>query len=236
MLSILGKFENGNLEGIDALQGCAIQCDQSSTLSADFQLKFVTLNYFRSVLNTFPASDSRFPIVIELQRELKSLLKSKAAFLAEFKFFPEGRALLQQNLNGNLNEFSVVEGSFLDELLKETRKTEVTKLKGLVKNDDQLCDLTEGNFIKSLIPLQMSIIQNLTERSNLSESETDFLCKEIDYLIEFKYKNDSVAQSQLLDCLFKISSELTAETIEIICKCKKGAISAAQRTFLLNSS
>jgi hypothetical protein len=245
LLSLLGKCEkyqnSGNLEGIDALKGCAIK--QNFTAS-EFHMKFIVLNYFRSVLNTFTDDFSRLPLLIKIQLELKEILKMKPAFLSEFKFFPECHALIQLNSeigsNGDFEDLSVDEGSFLDELLKETLKPE-NRLKNFpsdTKNRNQLCELNETTFQRSLVPFCIETVSNL-------KNVPEFLYKEIDCLIEFNYKNDIDAQKLLLDYLFKsftsydeidANANIIEDVINIICKCKREAISSEQKATLIKLS
>ena len=241
LLSLLGKYEkyqnSGNLEGIDALQSCAIKNNLITRTSSNFHMKFIVLNYFRTVLNTFSDNFSRLPVLIKIQQELKETLKMKPAFLSEFKLFPECHALIPSG-NEEFLDFSIEEGGdfpFLDEILKETRKSENRlKLQSAAfdnKNQQQLFDLNEINFQRSLVPFSIETISNI---NNVPE----FLYKEIDCLIEFNYKNDIEAQRQLLACLFKTISdeEISINFIEIICKCKREAISAAQKATLIKIS
>lgn len=232
LLSLLGKYEkyqnSGNLEGIDALQGCAIKKKLSGS---DFHMKFIVLNYFRTVLNTFSDNFSRLPVLIKIQQELNETLKMKPAFLSEFKLFPECHALIPSGGEDCL-DFSIEEGSFLDEILKETSKSE-NRLKhpAAFNNKNQLCDLNETNFQRSLVPLSIETISNI-------KNVPEFLYKEIDCLIEFNYKSDIESQSQLLDFLFKTISdgEISIKFIEIICKFKREAISEVQKETLIKLS
>ena len=237
LLSLLGKYEkyqnSDNLEGIDALQGCAIK---QNLIISGFHMKFVILNYFRTVLNTFSDNFSRLPTVMKIQQELKEILKLKPPFLSEFKLFPECHALVQLNNDktGEFDDFSIEEGSFLDEILKETRKSE-NRLKHVADNKNQLFDLNEANLQRSLIPFSIETIYNL-----INENVWEFLYMEIDCLIEFNYKNDIEAQKRLLECLFKTEplseGPISIEVIELICKCKREAISASQKSILIKLS
>lgn len=238
LLSLLGKFEKyqnaGNLEGIDALQGCALK--SGDLTMDDFHFKFIALNYFRTILNTFTDSSSRLKLVIKINQELKETLKMKPAFLSEFKFFPECHALIQLNSKNQVEDFSVAEGSFLDELLKETRKPENrSKLTGGTESKNQLYDLNEANLQKSLVPLGIETISNITSSA---ENVSEFLYREIEGLIELNYKNDVEVQRQLMECLFKISGceTLSIPFIELICKFKREAISSSQTALLIKLS
>lgn len=236
LLSIMGRFElyqnSGNLEGIDALQGCAVQFDREASSSDIFRTNFIALNYFRTVLNVF-CDTSRLEVVIELQQQLKDLIRSKPAYLAEFKLFPECHALIQTTTTDRpvSEEISVPEGSFLDELLQEARKPEnrLGRTSNFCESKTQLYELNEICFKKSLVPLEISLIEKIIE------SQPKFLesiYKEIDFLIEFHYQNDLGAQGRLLDCLLKISVDFTC-VIETICKVKRESISNTQKQILL---
>lgn len=242
LLSILGKFEKyqsaGSLESIDALQGCVIQMPSKAScpsISEDFHLKFIVLNYFRTVLNTFEGENSRLEVTIEIQQELKELLKMKPAFLAEFRLFPECKTLIQLN-SGNLNDdnFSIPNGSFLELLLQDARKPEnrVNRYVSNSSSDQQIYEVNESNFQKSLIPLNIPLLDRIAS-STLFKHASEFLYKEIDCLIENDYKNDMESQRRLLYVLIKLMPAITSEGIELILKCTKEAISIPQRSTLI---
>ena len=245
LLSILGKFEKyqsaGSLESIDALQGCVIQMPSDaacSSISEDLHFKFIILNYFRTVLNLFEGETCRLEVSIKIQRELKELLKTKPAFLAEFRLFPECQALIHLN-RGTLcsgDEFSVPEGSFLESLLQEARKPEnrVNRSISSSLSEHQLCEVNESNFQQALVPLNISLFEKVVS-SEYGDNIQEFLYRELDFLIEFNCKNDIESQRRLIDVLIKMMiPAITVEGIEVISKCKHESISVSQRSLLLN--
>lgn len=244
LLSILGKFEKyqsaGSLESIDALQGCVIQMPSEgacSSISEDFHLKFIVLNYFRTVLNVFEGENSRLEVSIKIQQELRELLKTKPAFLAEFRLFPECQTLIQLN-SGNIlkgdDDFFIPKGSFLESLLQDARKPENRANRSISSSsaDQQLCEVNETSFQKALIPLNISLLDRIASSVH-DKNVPEFIYKEIDCLIETKYRNDIDSQRTLLDVLIKLMPIITVEGIEVILKCKKETISISQRATLL---
>lgn len=242
LLSILGKYEKyqngGSLESIDAIQSCVIQIPMGSScssLSEEFHLRFIVLNHFRTVLNTFEGENhSRLEISVQIQRELRDIIKSKPSFLSEFRLFPECKALIKPNssFNSNGDDFSIPEGSFLEALLVEARKPE-NRNNRLISNssaEHQLFAVNELNFQKSLVPLNMSLLDKIAS-SNNDQSLCEFLFSEIDSLIETK--TDVEYQRSLLDILIKLMPVISNEGIEIIFKCKKDVISSSQKTSLI---
>ncbi len=237
----MGKYEkyqnDGNLEGIDALHGCALQINRDASSSDNFHINFIALNYFRTILNVFN-DDSRLEAAIKLQQELKDLIRTKPPFLAEFKLFPDCKALIQLSNHYKLGEedddLSIPEGSFLDELLREARKPE-NRLNRIGSTDlkCQLYELNEINLYKSLVPLEISFIERISEKKESIEKYSDAILREIDFLIELHYKNDIEGQRRLFDCLMRVSNDSICSVIDTISKLKRESINNSQKQGLL---
>ena len=261
LLSLMGKYEkyqnNGNLEGIDALKSCSIQFineNVNGPSAADlFHVNFIILNYFRTILNTFQDDSSRFSVIVELQKEFASIFKSKPTYFSEFKLFLECKSLLNHSNSKtgdktNISSMSISSTSssslsssndpsvpsLLDELLLEILKPE-NRINGRNTNaSPQSSQLNETNFKKSLVPLEISFIQNLLV-SSPQEYYNEILW-EIDLLIEFYYKNDLESQRKLLDCLLGCSRDhhhYTSYIIDIVMKCQRESISSTKKEILL---
>lgn len=206
-----------------------------TSISDDFHLKFIVLNYFRTVLNTFDGEPARLEVSIQINKELKEIIKGKPAFLAEFRLFPECQTLIQLSNGIGFDDCSVPEGSFLETLLQDARKPENRNCKSISTSSkaQQLFEVNEINFQRALVPLNLVSLFEKMAASGHEKNVSEFLYMEIDSLIEFHYKDDIEAQQRLLDILIKLMPQITIEGIEVIFKCKKESISITQRTILL---
>jgi len=241
LLDIMGKYEkyqnSGDLEGIDALQGCAIQLETSceSSLCKDFQFIFLLINYFRANINTFTGESkneskgkqsNRLDTLLLLQKQIIGIIKTRPAFLSEFKFFPECHALIRVNQKSNTSsEYDVIDNSFLDDLLKEARKPE-NRIKGqnTASSASQLQEVNERSFFKSLLPLNLELIEEISVECE--EEMQVFILTEVDILAETVYYDDPESLKRLVDCC--LNFPLSVGLIDFIVKCQKG-ITDSQR-------
>jgi hypothetical protein len=246
LLEILGKYEKfqngGSLEGIDALQGCAIQVGITDelSLSKEFKFNFLLINYFRANLNTFSgdlraeAKEKqlfRLENLVSVQNQLIGVIKAKPAYLSELKFYPSSHAIIQKAKLYNSKNFAVADNSLLDEILKESRKSE-NRIKSPTSdsNNWQLFDVTEKLFFKSTLPLSLDVIEAVSGVDDPKIQE--FVLTELDNLVEHGHYSDYLDLNRMIDCC--LNFPLSTSLIEFVVKCKKN-ISESQRSCLIEN-